>query len=193
MVHFMKLNLDDANKILSKYVHERYLLDHSLESAAVMKGLAKHFSEDEQIWQIAGLLHDLDWETTAKNPKEHGTKACEYLTIEGIDNNDLFNAIKSHNSTYTGIERKSKLDFALSAAENTVGLIYAYLLIKPDHKLDDVKVKSIMKKYKNKAFAANVNREAISDIEKAGLTLEEFFQIALDSINSILSQIQIKI
>lgn len=188
----MRPTLAQAKEILSDRVKERYLKDHALESAAVMKALAIHFGEDAELWQVAGLLHDLDWEETADHCKDHGIESCEELKRLGFDDPVLFQAIKSHNGIHNGVKKSSRLDICLSAAENTTGLIYAYILMRPEKNLDGVEAKSILKKYKNKAFAAKVDREAIAEIESLGLSLAEFFNLTLDAFRGIMDQIEIK-
>ncbi|MCK5476793.1 MAG: HD domain-containing protein [Candidatus Aenigmarchaeota archaeon] len=189
----MKANItiDEAKTLLHKYIKEEFLLNHSRETEVIMRGLAKHFKEDEDFWGITGLLHDLDMDDIGTDIQKHGERTCQILEQEGYEIPKMFDAIKSHTEAlgHLGIKRKNKLDFALSAAENITGIIYAYVLMRPDKTIDGVKTKSITKKIKDKTFASNVNREAINDIEKTGLSRGEFIEIALDSMKSIAEEI----
>ena len=182
-----KISNDEAKKLLHKYIKQEFLINHCKETEVIMRSLAKHFGEDEDFWGITGLLHDLDMEEISDNLEKHGIRTCEILKEEGYDIPELFYAIKSHTEAlgYLNVKRKSKLDFALSAAESITGIIYAYVLMRPDKKIKDAKPKSILKKLKDKTFAANVNRNLINDIEKTGISRANFIEIALNSIKSI--------
>lgn len=125
---------------------------HSRETEVIMRALAKRLGEDEELWAITGLLHDLDFEEMKETPEQHGLKTCEILEQEGFYDPAMLHAIKAHNESHIAAEvsRESKLDFCLAAAENITGLIVAYVLMKPDKKLEGTKVKSITKKLKDK-------------------------------------------
>lgn len=181
----------EARDLLRKYLHEHYLLSHSRETEVIMRALARHFKENEEYWGLTGLLHDLDMEETKDKLEKHGERTCELLVEEGYEMPEMFHAIKAHseNLGYLGVNRESKLDYCLAAAENTTGLIVAYTLMRPDKKMAGVEVKSITKKFKDKSFAAKIKREFIDDIEKVGLPRNEFFQIALDAMKEIASEI----
>jgi len=185
-----QITLEEANNILKKYLNQPHLLHHSRETEVVMRALAKHFGEDEEFWGITGLLHDLDMEVIEGKAETHGTRTCEILTEEGFDIPEMFQAIRSHVETlgFLDVKRESKLEYCLSSAENATGLITAYALMRPE-KLAGMKVSSLNKKFKSKAFAANVNRELINDIERTGLQKSEFFKIAIKAIQNISSEI----
>ncbi|MCK5044127.1 HDIG domain-containing protein [Candidatus Parcubacteria bacterium] len=185
-----QITIEEANNILKKYLSQPHLLHHSRETEVVMRALAKHFGEDEEFWGVTGLLHDLDMEAIGRKAEIHGTKACEMLAEEGFDIQEMFKAIKSHVETlgFLDVKRETKLEYCLSAAENVTGLVTAYALMRPE-KLEGMKASSLNKKFKSKAFAANVNRELINDIEKIGLQKNEFFEIAIKAIQSIASEI----
>lgn len=185
------ITIDEARALVEKYLTQQYLRDHSRETEVIMRALAKHFSEDEEFWGLVGLLHDLDMDEIGEEHDKHGDRTVEILKEEGYDIPEMFKAIQSHteNLGFTDAKRESKLDFALSAAENITGIIVAYTLMRPDKKLENVKVKSIKKKLKDKSFAAKVNRELINDIEKTGLERSEFLQIAIDAMKEIAEEI----
>lgn len=185
------ITLEEAQELLKKHLKEEYILHHSRETEVIMRALAKHFGEDEDFWGLTGLLHDLDMEEIGEDYAKHGERTVEILKEAGYDIPEMFQAIKSHteNLGFTDAKRESKLEFALSAAENISGFIVAYTLMRPDKKLEGVKVKSIKKKLKDKSFAAKVNRDLINDIEKTGLDRSEFLQIAIDAMKGIAGEI----
>ncbi|MFH1218772.1 MAG: HD domain-containing protein [Candidatus Peregrinibacteria bacterium] len=184
-----KITPAEAGELLDKYIHENYLKLHSRETEVIMRGLAKHFGEDEDFWGVTGLLHDLDFEDINQDPNKHGNRTVEILKEAGYDIPEMFHAILSHCEEWNGVKRESKLDFCLSAAENLTGLISAYILMRPDKKIEGVEPKSINKKFKDKAFAAKVSRAYIADIEKAGLERNELFQIALNAMGEIAEEL----
>jgi len=143
------------------------------------------------MWGMAGLLHDLDWEQTAENPSQHGIRTLEILKEEGVEiPEEVGRAITAHNEMHTGVKRESRLDYALAAGESITGLIYAYALMRPD-KLSGMKASSLNKKFKDKNFAANVSRELINDITTTGLERSDFFNIAIEAMQGIASEIDL--
>ncbi len=112
----------EALKILTNHIHEKSLIFHSLETEAVMKALAKHFSEDENLWGITGLLHDIDYEQTKDNPEKHGFIATEKILKDKLPG-DALHAIAAHNMEYTGVQPETKMDFGLRCGETVTGLI----------------------------------------------------------------------
>ncbi len=182
------MNREHALKLLKQHLKNPANLNHSLETEAVLGGLAKHLDENMELWEITGLLHDLDWEETGvNNPQQHAVKCLEYLNDYP---DELKQAIKTHNYDYNGTTQPStKLDYALRAGETVTGLIYACALVQPNKKLASVEVKSIKKKMKDKSFAAKVSRETIKECEELNLSLDEFLKISLESMQKIANQI----
>lgn len=157
------------------------LRTHSLASEAVMRGLARHFEEDVELWGLTGLLHDVDFSHTKDTPERHGLMAMDILTGK-LPEQALY-AIRAHNTEYTGVEPENRLDFALRCAESVTGLVAANALVRPDG-IRGMSAKSLKKKMKEKAFAANVNRERIRECEKIGLELGAFFDIAVAAMTA---------
>ena len=185
------MNESKAKEIMLKYLKTEHLIKHSLETGAVMRGLAKYFGGDEEFWAACGLLHDIDLDTIGTDYSKHGITSVELLRKEGVEEPVLFQAILAHaeNLGFVKEKRSSNLDYALSAGENITGLIAAYVLILPSKKLADVKPSSILKRLKEKAFAAKVNRQLISDIEKTGLMKDKFVEIAVSAMQGIAGEI----
>lgn len=185
----MKLTLEKARELLTKYLKDKNNLIHSRESEVVMKALAKRLGEDEEMWGIAGLLHDLDWEQTSEEFEKHGMQTLEILKEEGFEvPEEVTHAISAHNEQYTGVKRENNFDYALAAGESITGLIYAYALMRPE-KIDGMQAGSLNKKFKDRGFAANVSREMIDDITKTGLERSEFFTIAIGAMQGIADEI----
>ncbi len=179
------MNREEALSLLEKHVKNEKMIAHCLASEAVMRALANHFGEDEEKWGLAGLLHDLDVENTHEDKEKHGLETEKILKEYDIDK-DIIEAIKLHNEDGAhGMERTEMLHHALAAAETITGLIFATALVYPDKKLESVKTKSITKRMKQSAFAASVNRDTIKECEKIGLEVNEFAEIALDSMKKI--------
>ena len=207
-----RISIDKARELLEKYIKDDYTLKHSRESEVIMRALARRFNEDakkklqnnsscipkdgavfcnEELWAAAGLLHDLDWQETENNTSRHGSMTIEILQKEGYDIPELFHAIKAHCESLgcLGVKRESKLDYALSAAESITGIIVAYVLMRPDKKLALAEANSITKKFKDRSFAAKIDRGLINDIEKIGLNRTEFIEIALNAMKEIADEI----
>ena len=180
----MQKTREEAEKLLKEYIKNDKMLAHSYASEAVLKALAIRLKTDDISWSIAGLLHDLDVEITNANPKVHGLEAAKILKEHHYDD-EMIDAIKMHNEEAHGLTRNKMFHFALAAGETITGLIMATALVYPDKKIENVKVKSVTKRMKEKAFAASVNRETIMECEKLGLTLDEFVDISLTAMKEI--------
>jgi putative nucleotidyltransferase with HDIG domain len=178
------MDREKALQLLSSHLKNENLLKHCLASEAIMRSLARELNTDIEKWGLAGLLHDLDFEKTKDDPASHTLVSSRILEDHGIDS-ETIKAIKGHNAEALGINRETKLDFALAAAETVTGLIIATALIYPDKKLKSVKIKSILKRMKEKAFAKSVNREIIKECEHLGIPLERFIEISLMAMQEI--------
>ena len=174
---------EEALRLLNEKIKTPNLIKHSLAVGAIMRALANYLQEDEDKWEIAGLLHDIDYEETKNNPKEHSLIGAKFLEKIGLDK-DIVYAIKAHNPVHN-LPRKSKLDKALFAADPLSGLIVAAALVLPSKKLKDLTVDNILHRFKEKGFARGANRENISTCKEIGLSLTEFFKIALESMKKV--------
>ncbi|MBI2875835.1 MAG: HDIG domain-containing protein [Candidatus Tectomicrobia bacterium] len=184
------MNREGAFNLLQNYLKNPVLLKHCLASEAIMRALAERLGEDPEVWGIVGLIHDLDFEETKDTPEHHTLKAAEILEREGYPA-ERIEAIKAHNAEALGISREGRLAVALACAETITGLIVATALVMPDKKLASVKVKSIMKRMKEPAFARNVNREIIQECQQLGLSLEEFVSLSLNAMLSISQELEL--
>ncbi|MBN1155452.1 HDIG domain-containing protein [candidate division KSB1 bacterium] len=157
------------------------LFKHVLAVEAVMRELAIHFHDDTETWGLAGLLHDLDYEETADTPDIHTLRTEEMLAEYHIDA-EIIKAIKCHNNK---APRDTLMGKAIYAADPVTGLIVAATLMHPDKKLKSIDVDFILRRFKEKRFAAGANRDQISSCADFGLSLEEFLTIALRGMQKI--------
>ncbi len=174
----MILEREKALELLHAHIKNPRMIMHCRASEAVMRALARHFGEDEDQWGLAGLLHDLDVEFTDADPLTHGPTAAAWLDEMGVDP-EITDAIRMHNERATGLQRFTRFQHALAAVETITGLIHATVWVYPDKNIQAVKPKSIVKRMKEKAFAASVKRENILECEKLGLSIDQFAAIAL--------------
>jgi uncharacterized protein len=179
-----------ADKLVEEYIKDPVTKLHLLESEAIMRAVAKHLGEDEDEWGTIGFLHDIDWDLTKENQSQHCVKAVEILRNAGASD-FLIETIQSHGYANVMIpelaekKRETKLEHCLVAAETLTGIIVASALVQPDKKLARVKLKSLKKKFKDKAFAAKCDRELIRECEKAEIPLETFLEIGLTALQGI--------
>lgn len=175
------MDRDVALALLHEKVGAESLRKHCIASEAIMRRLAEHFEEDEDLWALTGLLHDLDLESIDDDMTRHGLVTASLLADLGFPPEAL-QAVKAHNGDVLGIEPVSRLDYALSAAESMSGLVAATALIYPSKKVADVKVKSLRKRMKEKRFAANVSRARVRMHEHLGLDFDQFAGLALEGM-----------
>ena len=180
------LTRDEAFALLTKHVPDAQLINHSLESEAVLTALARRLGQDEALWGLTGLLHDLDYATTKDNPARHGLDSADMLADKLPE--EALAAIRAHNAEHTGVSPVAPLDFALRSGETVTGLIHTNALVRPQ-RMDGMDAKSLKKKMKDKAFAASVNRETIGECARLGLEPGEFFSIAIAAVASVAGQV----
>jgi len=174
------LDRESAEKLLEEKVKDENYLKHSKLVAQIMECLANYLGEDREKWFVSGLLHDLDYEETKNTPEKHGIATSEWLN--GKVDDDVLYAIKAHNFEHTNVDPKSKLDYALIASDALSGLLAATILVMPNKTINEVEVKTLKKKFKQKDFARSVSRERILFCEKLGLEKEKFFEITLECL-----------
>jgi len=183
------MNRKQAIELLHKNMLNQNLRRHCYAVEAVMRALAKYFEENEDLWGIAGLLHDADYEKTKDNdPKKNHTKqVLEWLKKLEAET-DIYDAIAAHAWGYVdgASEPKTKMQWALFTCDELTGLIVAVALVKPEKRLSSVTVDSVMKKWNSKSFAAGVDRKQIEECTpRLGIELRDYIQIALTAMQSI--------
>lgn len=181
------MNRDEALVLLKQNVTDEHHINHSLAVEAIMRGLAQKLQQDEEKYGLAGLLHDIDYDVTFEDPEKHSLLGARILEENGFDQ-DIVYAVKVHNEIH-GLERHSLLDKALYAADPTSGFVTAAAMVRPDRKLENVELKSLKKRFKEKAFARGCNREQMATCSELGLELDEFLGIALASMKKIAAEI----
>lgn len=150
----------EAFMIVHEFIQAESLVRHNLAVEAAMRFYAEKLGEDVEMWGLAGLLHDFDWEIHP-NLSEHPIQGAPILQERGVPE-DVIRAIISH-GVETGVPRQSRMEKALFACDEITGLITAAALVRPSRSLSDLEVSSIKKKWKDKSFAAAVNRQEIAD------------------------------
>ena len=136
-------------------------------------------------WEIVGILHDSDWEKTTNTPEHHTVMLLEWLkNYEASE--ELLNVFKSHNNHYTNLRNpETLLEWTLECCDELTGFIVAVTLVRPDKKLAEVQLESVLKKFKQKEFSRAVNREQISQCqEKLAIPLEKFIDISLSAMKT---------
>jgi len=179
-----------AWELLCKYTKNENLRKHALAVEAAMRFYAEKFSEDVEKWGITGLLHDFDYEAYPTE-KDHPYKGAEILRNEGYPE-DVITAILGH-ASYTGVKRDTLMAKTLFAVDELAGFIIAVALVRPSKSIYEVTVSSVKKKFKQKAFAAKVNREEIMQgIQELGIPDDEHIQNVIDALKSIANQLQLE-
>lgn len=176
------ISRDQALGLLKQQNPEPHMLQHALASEAVMRALAERFEEDKDLWGLTGLLHDVDFPHTRDVPEKHGLMAADILADQMPA--QAVHAIKAHNAECTGVMPESVMDYALRAAETVTGMVSAAALVRPTG-YDGMEARSLKKKMKDKAFAANVSRERIRECEKAGVPLDDFLALAIRAMGAL--------
>ncbi len=177
------MNREQALASVRANVKGENLVKHMLATEAIMRALARRLGEDEDVWGLTGLLHDIDLDITGGDMKEHSKVGADLARELGASA-AMAHAILTHNETH-GVPRETKLDRALYCADPLTGLITAAALVRPDKKLSNVEAKSVRKRFKEKSFAAGANREQIAMCSEVGLDLDEFVELALKAMQGI--------
>jgi putative nucleotidyltransferase with HDIG domain len=152
---------------------------------AAVRSYAREFGADEEVWGLAGLLHDLDWE---KYPDEHPVRAVDELRRRGYPE-EVLHAILAHRADFTGVEPETELDRVLYACDELTGLITATALMRPTG-IDDLTPRSVKKKMKDRAFAAGVDRAEIRrGTELLGVELDEHITKVIAAMRGIAEEL----
>jgi putative nucleotidyltransferase with HDIG domain len=146
--------------LVAENVQSPGLRRHMLAVEAAMRGYASRLGGEVEEWGLAGLLHDFDWEIHP-TLDQHPAAGAPILREHGASEN-VIRAVLSHNTEGTGVERERPIDFALLACDEVTGLVIAAALVRPSKDLREVELKSIQKRWKERAFAAGVDREHVA-------------------------------
>jgi len=176
---------EEAVKLVEESLKEENLRRHVYAVEAVMRALARRLGESEEVWGLAGLLHDIDYEETKDDPDRHGVVGAERLRRLGVDP-VIVNAVLAHNDK---APRDSAINKAILCADPVTGFIVACTLVRPDRKLASVPVKSVKKRWKEKRFAAGASRERMALSSELDLERDEFLTLALDAMTGIAGEL----
>ena len=161
------------------------LLKHILAVEAGMRRLAEHFNEDADYWGLIGLLHDLDYNETKDDEPRHTYLTAEWLNEYNLPD-DMLHAIHAHPGH---IPCETKLDWALYAVDPTTGFIVACALMHPDKKIASVDGEFMLRRFKEKRFAAGATRENMASCSNLGLELEQFLLMVHEGMLTISDQL----
>jgi putative nucleotidyltransferase with HDIG domain len=170
-----------ALELMRQYLPQDAMQKHCLAAEAIMRALARRLGAHEDVWGIAGLLHDLDYNETRECMSRHGLETERILKGLNVAP-EIVQAIKAHNADNLGFARTMQFEHALVCAECITGLIVATTLVYPEKKIAAVKSSSILKRMKQKEFARSVNRDYIRECEMIGIPLEEFAALSLSAM-----------
>lgn len=178
---------DDAWNLLCEFTASENLRKHALAVEACVRAYARKLGGDETLWSLTALLHDFDyerWPNAEHSPTEgHPTKGSMILRERGYPE-EMIHAILSH-ADYTGVARSTPLEHALYACDELAGFLTACALVQPSKSIHDVKVESVKRKLKDKAFAKGVNREDVRrGAEELGIPLEEHIAFCLEAMRA---------
>lgn len=189
------MNRDQAYNLLTKYLLNKNLIKHSLAAEAGMKGIYRHITphverneQEETVWRITGLLHDIDYEIAQNTNKldKHGQLIFETEYEPDSIPEDIAYAVKAHNFEKTGVLPESNMDWAIYCVDQLTGLIVAGALVHPGKKLAPLTAEYILNRFGEKSFARGARRESILLCEeKLGIPLKEFISIVLKSMQEI--------
>jgi putative nucleotidyltransferase with HDIG domain len=183
---------EDAWRLLCEYTQNENLRRHALGVEACVRAYARKYNADEELWGMAALLHDFDyerWPNQEHSPSSgHPSQGSLILRQAGFPE-ELIHAILAH-ADYTGVARTSPLDHVLFACDELSGFLVACALVKPTRSLLDVEASSVKKKLKDKAFARGVNREDIrKGAEELGVPVDEHIAFCIEAMRGIAAEI----
>ncbi|MFQ5926489.1 MAG: HD domain-containing protein [Terriglobia bacterium] len=174
---------NDAWQLLCEYTQSDSLRKHALAVEACLRAYARKCNADEELWGIVGLLHDFDYERYPHAP-DHPTEGSKILRARGYPE-EIIRAILSH-ADYMGVPRISQLEKTLYACDELAGFITAVALVRPSKSLAEVALRSVTKKFKDKAFARTVNRDDIfRGVQELGVPLDEHVAFCLEAMKAI--------
>jgi putative nucleotidyltransferase with HDIG domain len=181
---------EEAYQLLTEYNKSDSLIKHALAVEGVMRYMARKWGEDEEKWGVIGLVHDLDYE---KFPEEHCQKSEEILKEKGWPE-QYIRAVVSHGwGLRSNVEPQTELEKVLYAIDELTGLVVTTALVHPSKSIMDVKVKSVKKKWKDKRFAAGVNRSVIEQgAQMLGMEITDLIADTIAGMQEVAEEIGLK-
>ena len=176
------MNRDDAWNLLYEFTLTDSLRKHALAVECAMRAYARRYGEDEELWGVVGLVHDFDYEQNPTAP-EHTAVGAKIMRERGWPE-EIVLAMLSH-ADYSGVPRTTRMQKALAAVDELTGLVAAVSLVRPSKNIADVTIKSVKNKWKDKAFAAGVNRQEIEQCAAdLGVPLDEHIGVVLAAMQA---------
>lgn len=184
------LTRGEALELLARYLKDERMVKHCVAVGAIMRALGARLGESADSWELIGLLHDIDYDYVDRDMSRHGLGAMSIL--EGVLPREALEAIASHNE-HNGFrptsEAAARLSHALRASDHLAGLIVATALVMPGKRLAEVRAETLARKFKAKDFARGVSRDRVREIERLGLSLEEFFELGLEALKGVSAEL----
>ncbi|GGK24563.1 haloacid dehalogenase [Deinococcus malanensis] len=175
------MNREQAYTLMLEHTPSDSLRRHMLNVETAMRWYARHWGEDEELYAVTGLLHDFDYEA---HPDEHPHWGVAYLRDHTDTPEEVLDAILGH-ATFTGVARETRLARTLFAVDELTGLVQAAALIRPDRDVRGVELSSLKKRFRNKAFAAGVNRDEVQQgAEELGVDLDTHMANVLQALQT---------
>ncbi len=186
------MNRDEAWQILCEYTKGEPLRKHGLAVEAAMRAYARKLGGDVETWGIVGLLHDFDFEMHP-TAAEHPAKGAPILRERGVPE-EIVHAVLCH-APYLeelGVQRENDMDRAIFAVDELAGFVIAVTLVRPNKSIDEVDVRAVRKKMKDKGFARTANREDITGgAEVLGVDLDEHIAFVIESLKPVAGELGI--
>jgi putative nucleotidyltransferase with HDIG domain len=181
------MDRDEALALVREKAEKETTVRHLISVEGVMRRLGRHFGENEDTWALTGLFHDLDQDQTHDDPERHAHQAAEWLREAGVDERVVNGVLAHAHERY----RTDTMSRAVVHADAVAGLLVAAALVRPE-KAAGMKVSSVRKKLKEKAFAPGVNREEIIEVEeRIGVPLDEFLGLGIEGLQSVAREIEL--
>jgi putative nucleotidyltransferase with HDIG domain len=179
------MELSDARALARERTQKDTTYRHLVSVEGVMRALARRLGEDQELWALTGLFHDLDQDLTGDDAEQHGHVAAGWLREAGVEERVVNGVLGHAHEKY----RTDLMSRAIVHADAVAGLLVAAALVRPE-KATGMKVSSVRKKLKEKAFAPGVNREEITEAEGSlGLSLEDFFAVSIEGLQDVAPEI----
>jgi predicted hydrolase (HD superfamily) len=177
-------NREEALRLLHAYVKSERVLDHVYATERVMRALARRLGNDEELWGIAGLIHDLDVELAGFDFSIHGHRTKQILTDAGLDPDFVESVVMHNEAAFDWKERTTEFQWALAAGDRMTWLIYATKRAQPDKPLSSVTPELLLQRFNEEGFARSLERPTILECLRLGIPLEEFVRLCLDAMKS---------
>ncbi len=181
------MNRQEVMDSITANVSNENLIKHMLATEAIMRELAGRLDQDEEEWGLVGLIHDIDVELTEHDPTSHSRLGADLAKELGATE-DMCQAVLCHNEAH-GVPCETLMSKALFCTDPLTGLITAAALVRPDRRLAGITTESLMKRFKEKRFAAGANRENITTCQEIGIGLEEFVGLGLEAMKQIADEL----